>query len=306
MNKLVPLTAVKRQAVIRVSADRELIVRCGKNSSRYIYVVNIANIGLFRHIPFDAQINDIDLLRICYVLYKYVLRIGDSRELRKFRCLPKDWLPVIRDEVFASRHMLSYKLATITCMMNNLRPAKHLIKIRDIFRSFGLSKDDALLYILMFHNGDAADLVASLVKVEEGCALHLDGLKNELTIAEQKILRSAAISNAYKKLRFVYEGNRLTIEDMVGELLTRAVQAYYWVRPFYNKRHALNYAVSSMQKQALNIIRHYTDPRRARIVQDGDGYTNVIMDFGALVPSDGFSEDAMHLYIDYCNGKIAA
>lgn len=303
MKKLVPLTAVRKEALFHINEERELIIRCGKRGERFVYVINLSNVHLFRHIPADLHLHDADVLRIIYVLFKYALRIGDSRELRKFKCLPKHVLPSIRDAVFASKEMLELKLATIACLMQDFVPNKHLGQIRQVFRAYNLSKDDALLYALLFHNGDLVNFVQELKMVDEGFDLTVEALKSEVSTPEvQKKLRSYASFWAYKKLRFVYLGNNLTIEDMVNELMLRAIQAYYWVRPFYTRSHALNYAARSIEKQTLNIIRHYNAPERERVVSQADGtYTNTIMCFGKTTPSDGFTEDAMLLYLDYKN-----
>ncbi len=307
MLKLIPLTAVRREAVFCLNHKRELIVHCGKKANRYVYVASLSNISMFRHMPAGLHLKDAELIRVYYVLYKYALRIGDSRELRKLTCLPKDILPTMREVMFSSREMVAYKLATLNCLMHNYLPERHLDKVQAVFKLFGLTKDDAVLYALLFHNGDLSTLLSELAETTEGLDLSFSGLQKEVSapLVQQKI-RRYAISFAYRKLRFVYEGNRMTIEDMIGELTVRAIQAYYWVRPYYTKEHALNYALRSMGKHALNIIRHYTDPSRARVVAENGGYTNVVQEFGPLDPSDGSTEDAMILYIDFKRGKVEA
>lgn len=303
MKSLVPLTMVKRQATIHI-LRRELVVHCAEG--RYVYVTNLSNISLYEFIPKDIVIKDADLLRIMYVLYKYALKIGDSRELRKFQCLPKPILPSIREAFFSSKEMLNFKLATIHCLVNGYIPNKHLDRIQKAFKKFDLTKDDAIMYTLLFHNGDLSEIEKRLEEVEDGFVISYESVRSELQAPQLAKMRQHAISHAYRKLRFIYEGNRLAMDDMINELILRAVQSYYWVRPYFNKAHALNYALSSMQKCALNIIRHYTDPCRARVVNDGGGFTNVITDFGSYVPSDNFTEDAMLLYIDAIRGKLVA
>ena len=79
-------------------------------------------------------------------------------------------------------------------------------------------------------------------------------------------------------IRFVAYGNRFDFVDLRNDLKTHAIQSYYWVRPFYNKEHALNYAKNSVRGYTHVTRDYYNKEDRQRIIVTEDGYDNVIRD----------------------------
>lgn len=242
-----------------------------------------------------------DMLRLGYCIYKYALRLAMVSDMKKLRAVPNNEITAIKDSIFTSYDMVLYKLATIKCVMRALNPVKHWAEIGNIFEDYGLKREDRILYAFLFYNNDVPRFIKLLRGVEDGIALTPDALKLEITGKTYTRMRNAASSIAARKISFIASGNRFENKDLAHDLLMRGIQAYYWVRPFYSKLHAINYACNAMSGWSKCLIKHYTDPVRARIVEDGDGYTNTIasvVDNGEFY-SDNFTENAMVTYLDF-------
>jgi hypothetical protein len=183
--------------------------------------------------------------------------------------------------------------------MRSLHPVKHWDVIGSIFEDYGLKREDRILYAFLYYNNDVAKFVKLLRTVEDGIALTPNALKDEIQGTTYKRMRNAASSLAARKLSFIAKGNRFENKDLASDLLMRGVQAYYWVRPFYNKLHAINYACHAMDGWSKCLIKHYTDPQRARIVESGGGYENTVTEIVGDAFTDNFSENAMIAYLDF-------
>jgi len=301
-NRLQPLSANKKDAVKFTLRQRKrkstyILVVIGKD--RYTYNVDPMQLGIMKHIPDFKNKNPRELLRMGYCLYKYALRLSRVTDMKKLQAVDLSEITAIKDSIFTSYDLVLYKMATIKCMLQKYHPVKHWVEIGDVFESYGLLRADRLLYCFLYHSGDMATMAKMLQSVEDGFPLTPTALTAEINESSTYTrIRNAASHYSSKKLTFIAKGNRFEKKDMAADLQLRGIQAYYWVRPYYNKLHAINYACSAMLGWTMCLIDHYTDPERARIYATPEGYENITMDMTGLSFSDRFTEDAMITYLD--------
>lgn len=281
------------------ASRKEIVISSG--SGREYYSLDLNRVGLRRHIP-DQFITDSNLLRLIYQLYMYTLRLSDTTDIKKLRFLSKEDASSIRLAVFSSFDLVSYKIATLRCFYRRLKPSVHMDKIIEMFKAEGLSRYDAILYCLLYHNDlhAFADLISKIEDDSEPFLLSSKTLTLEVSEpATYKKFRNWASSVTARKLEFIYSGNRYEHTDLQNELVTRACQAYYWVRPFYSKAHAANYATAAINGYSQILITHYTHPDRQRTFATATGYDNTIIGITENEPGlAGFCEDSMLTYID--------
>lgn len=81
-------------------------------------------------------------------------------------------------------------------------------------------------------------------------------------------------AKTYKKLRFLVTSENTEFSDFNGDLLYKAVKAYYMMIPTKKPRaHVLNYLRSTCTNHALNIISAQTSDKRRRLTNVGaDGF----------------------------------
>lgn len=296
--RLRKLKEEESSALFGIREENQVIVSTGKK--RHIFVADPTQLGILRHVPDSAKIDQPSNIRIAYALYLYTLRVGRVNDMKRLHAVDKTQISMIKDNLFCSYDLVLYKLATIRCLLQNYNPNKHWHQIGDVFESYGLPREDRLLYTFLYYN-DADEFIDLLSKIEDPIPLTIDGLRKE---SEKNLLRmrKASVSYSSYKLTFVAKGNRYDKKDLANDLLTRGIQAYYWVRPFYSQPHAINYACSAMRGWTQCLIDYYTDPTRARIYSTEDGYKNTITDYSPGGHSDQFSEDCMVTLIDMKRG----
>lgn len=310
-NRLQTISAEKTDqlkfALKQKEVESRLIVVVGKE--RRIFPIDPLSLGIMSNIPGYKDKNPRDMLRLAYCLYKYTLRLAMVTDMKKLRAVPTNEITAIKDNIFTSYDLVLYKLATIKCVMRKLHPVEHWDLIGSVFEHYGLKREDRILYVFLYYNNDIPAFIKMLRSVEDGIPLHANALRDEVSesTSAYKRMRNNASSIAARKLAFIARGNRFDNKDLANDLMMRGIQAYYWVRPFYNKLHAINYACHAMDGWSKCLIKHYTDPSRARIVSSVDGYDNTVVELtGDLAFTDNFNENAMILYLDYMKGNAYA
>ena len=299
--RLRKLKEEETSAKFAIKTENEVIVSAGKR--KHIYAADTSQLGILQHVPQEARGNSHAMVRLAYALYLYTLRIGDFNDMRRLHSVDATFMSGIKDSLFGSYNLVLYKLATIRCLLKHYNPNQHWHQIGDVFEGYGLNREDRLLYAFFYHN-DADRFINLLSKVEDPISLKIDGLKRE--VEDKSVftrLNKASISYSSYKLSFVAKGNRFDVKDMAADLRLRGVQAYYWVRPFYDRPHAINYACSAMRGWTNCLIDHYTDPSRERIRSTDEGFENTVTDYSPGGHSDHFSEDCMLTMIDIKRGR---
>ena len=76
----------------------------------------------------------------------------------------------------------------------------------------------------------------------------------------------------YKKLRFIVESQGMDFHDLEAELLYQGIKGVYMMYPVMDSYlHAVNIAKRVMHNQGMNLIKHYTTPKKTRYIVGSDG-----------------------------------
>ena len=275
----------------------------GTDRVRTTYAVDATDLSIVRHIPHDIDMTGEDILILAYLSYLYALRLADTRMMRRLTNVDRTVVVATRDSMFTSFDMVRYKIATLRCIAQRLTPQDSRLVERH-FIACGLKREDAILYYLLYNNNDIQEFVEHVRKIEDSSfVLDVETLPKE--IDDRKVyseFEKTATYHTNKSLRFIATGNNLSFTDVRDELKLRAIQAYYWVRPFYSKLHAINYAKSGLNGYRMVLIEYYNKPERARLVRDDQGnFINTIRE----ITEDVFSsvdiyenENSLIEYID--------
>lgn len=310
MYKMKPLTERGTPSKDRIAfrlSNEGLVTLTGSRKERHVYSVDLNRLSILHHIPtIDHQVDSSDALILGYLSYLYTLRLANTKMMRRLTTVHKDVVTQTKDNIFKSDDIVSYKIATLRCVAMGLTPDNYR-EIENHFRACGLTSDDAIFYHLLYHNSDIQDFLKLVNTIEDQDAfvLTVDSLSKELENHPKALTEFSKQSGyfAYRKLKFIADGNRFDPGDMQQDLKERGIQAYYWVRPFYGVEHAINYAKRSMHGHMNVLIDYWTHESRNRVVSEEGGYTNTVRSFKKN--EDSFEaanmnhqEDAMLAYID--------
>lgn len=308
MKKMIALTEKSTDKVARVAfriSDVGLIAFVGKRRDRHVYSIDMMNISLMRTLPHEYEMSGNEMFSLIYLSYLYILRIVNTKTIRRLTTVHRDIVTKTKDRVFMSDGILKYKIATLRCVVQKLTP-DNAYEIERNFKECGLTRDDAVLYHMLYHNYDLETFVDQMNSIEDmKFTLDVDALTKE--VDNPKIIsmfERTAGSNSYRKLKFIADSNRLDTTDPKQDLVLRAIQSYYWVRPFYSIEHAANYANRAMLGYTHCIREYYNDESRRRLSEDtGYGHVNIIQDFNeeAMTTTEAYrlNEEAIISFIDY-------
>lgn len=306
MKTMHPLTEKSTDEVARVAFrfrdDNSLVAIHGEYRERVMYDIDVRHLTLFRHLPTTSEpLTSRDAFSLIYQTYLYVLRLTDTRTIRRNTTVDRDVVTKARDNVFMSPDILSFKIATLRCVTQKLTP-DDTNSVERHFEACGLRSADAILFYMLYLNNDIQDFIQSLKLIEDKqFRLSINSIPEELDGKACIEFNKAAKYNAWG-IRFIAKANRFEHTDLVQDLLMRCVQAYYWVRPFYSKAHAINYAKRATYRHAQNMREYWQSEDRARLktLPDGSHY-NVISTLSDAVLEMGLhdEEDKVIELIDY-------
>jgi hypothetical protein len=303
-------TEDKKRVAFRMGSNG-LVVLVGMYREKHIYTVDINRLSMMKHIPTNIGVDvhalqDDEIIRLIYQAYLYALRLSNTKTMRRLTTVPKDLVTGMKDSLFMSRDILRYKIATMRCVLEDLTP-RDVPRIEQHFKACELTADDTIFFHLLYHNQDL-DEFRKLIQLCSDDRFVVDiksiPLELELNTKGLNAIKKQASYFAYRKLKFIANGQRFHSDDMLQDLVERATQAYYWVRPFYTIEHAINYAKRAMHGHMNCLIAYYNDDCRRRITEDvGFGSTNTSCDYSdeqsyADTQSRNFMEDAMIEFID--------
>jgi hypothetical protein len=102
--------------------------------------------------------------------------------------------------------------------------------------------------------------VPTIFKVKETLGEIMEKVKRKIT------------SIVARKLRFIATSNAFDMEDLRFELMSKMVQAYYWMIPS-NKtlHHWVMTMIKTLKNQSLNMINYFNAKKRARMTRAEDG-----------------------------------
>lgn len=272
----------------------------------YIYSFELPESSIAIHIPRFLTSKPLDVIRFSYKLVCFACRVINANETKQVTGWSVKEMTRIKDKFYSTETFIQIKLAVIACIIKNYT-AKDIIAISDEFEKRGLARTDRLFYQLLCHTGDINKIKNDLSKsVFSEKDLSYSALKRELTTDDLKSLMKCAGYYASNKLSFITSSNRFSHADMTSELFSNAFPAYFWVRPFYSKAHALNYTKASIRNWTQRLIQYYTDPKRARMIAEEDGYTNITKDLDDNVTNHFYGEDEETKIINLLDRKKSA
>lgn len=187
--------------------------------------------------------------------------------------LLRDWVSAYKWAAFYNFDVTRLKLAVFDAIVHEI---DHANLAKHHFVKHGLTIDSADLYCRLLHDESEWPKFKQFLK-----GLAAPELLDELTLDWRKLVKECSedfkkhhVSKganflAFRKLGFIARSNRMAYEDFANDLMERATGYYYRVRPFRTRLHAVNYAKSSLQGRALQLIDYWTDPSRERCL-DGN------------------------------------
>ena len=282
----------------RIHLNNILTVRVKKREQ--IHSFNMLESSIATLIPNFLTLSPEHVIRFSYKLVCFACRIISASETKQLPGISKETLMSVKENFYASNTCALVKLAVLRCILRKLKP-DDLVAISDEFEACGLARTDRIFYILLWDTGHIKTIIGffnTAVENGEPCELSFPSLKKELDEKAMNSLFKTAMFFTTRKLKFIVESNRMSNKDMAAELVSRVIPAYYWVRPFYTKAHALNYTKAAIRNWVQRTIQYYTDPSRARLIHDSEGFTNATRDLDEVTLSDHFSEDAMIEQLD--------
>lgn len=308
-NVLMPLTEKSTDNNFKLAfclTDNGILTVSGRERKRTVHGVDVTNLSIIKHIPHDESLNCDDLLVLGYLSYLYILRLVDTRTIRRLTKVPRHVVSQTRDTLFRTYDIVRYKIATMRCVYQSLTP-KHKTAVEQQFMACGLRRTDAVLYYLLYDNNDIQQFIKSLQSIEDTkFVLDVDTLSRELywDRSTNKEFEKAATYNT-NKIRFIHTSNRYDFLDQRNDLKAHAIQAYYWVRPFYNKLHATNYAKNALRGYSQVLIDYHNKDERSRLIKTEDGYDNVIRDLTPDIYAGDSLFEIEDQMVDYLDEKFA-
>lgn len=227
------------------------------------------NIGTRPEEPFKLEPSDI--LHINYIMFLTAMRRAQARHTW-FKSVPQYFTSYVREDILASPYIHRLKLVTLQALYEGWSPRRHMGRIRNLYKVNGFPEETAMLYTLFWISGEAQRTIESLLTVKEPFVLDFDALIEEsnIIVAESN-LASLAKYIAMKKLTFIANSNRFSVDDFAADILNRARQAYLMCRPFLARTHSLNYARATVSTYPLRIIQHFQSSTRARLLNNHEG-----------------------------------
>lgn len=308
MAALRPLTIDSTKATPRVSyrlSDEGLVTFIGRQRHRVVYSFDVTRLSMFAAVPNSDQLKAKDILKLVYLTYLYTLRLANVKMIRRLTDVPYATVTTLRETVYGSVDLVRYKVATLRCVADRLSPDQPR-EVEAHFVACGLKREDAVLFYLCYYNADLPTFVAMVNEIPDArVVLDVDRFLTELDRypTEYRALEKSAGVVAWRKLRFLANGNKMNPGDYQNDILARVLQHYRWIRPFYSVEHAVNYCKRTVDTIATDIIREAVkDPLKSRTIATGDGYDNVMRSYTDDLGFSGnpyAAEDAMVEYLDY-------
>ena len=164
------------------------------------------------------------------------------------------------------------------CALNLCKVAVSQDSLQHYANAFEIVRNDAVMLRRVFEdrkfrrNMRASDRLQDirLKDIEEGSVEKTQADFNDMYHELMKHIRQ----KTFKKLRFLVKAENSEFSDFNGELLYKAIKAYYMIVPTQKTTaHVLNYLRSTCTNHALNIIGMKTSDKRRRLSNvGGDGF----------------------------------
>lgn len=215
----------------------------------------------------------------------------------------------LKNRAFISPILMQYKVAICTCLVKGYGLEDNS-KIEKVFEKCGLSRQNAIFYILFTIENREKELTFD---TQDVLVLTVKDIEQEIEdfLNETSTYRLCRY-HVNQKLLFIVNANRYSKDEMANELLVSTRMAYALIRPFKSKTFSANYARRAMTNTVNRIIHAYTHyDSKIRLVEGADGMSenthrdisnldvlSINGDSDLLKTSMLFNEDSMIDYLD--------
>ena len=187
-----------------------------------------------------------------------------------------DWRKLRWALIDDCRSNLGIKLLLLRCVAKRVQNMQ--VKLDQEIATNGLCAADKALY---YHLDDMElrnVVIDILGKIPGGSVPSIKTVQKE---CQQCIVNTLQFISKFvaKKLRFIYDSNKLQHADFVNELQFEIIRKFYMSTPFLSPLHRENTIKRAAHNYGMNLIKYYTNPERSRIVKENGGYTNRIQGF---------------------------
>ena len=222
---------------------------------------------------YDTNYRETDIAVCCYLL-NIINHAQMKKQLPWFNASQHK---LVRQAIVSNwRIMVQLKLALLSSVKHGYR--------RHTLRTYDLSNINNKLFLRLKHRGHFEH--RGLVDVA------LPTLTEVFVAADQAILevRSHAKTFVCRRMRFIYQHNSMTAEDLINELLERALYTYYLNVPYKSPAHVKNAMRRAMTNYGLNLIKYFQANKRRRLTghNKGESFTTSVVPLYYMSPhSDG-------------------
>lgn len=230
-------------------------------------------LGLDLEAPRTLQVVQATVEYLCGVktAYQYQFFLKDNVRFRDLSISAKDFRLMLIEKSY-------FTLNVKFCALNLCKAAMNLENLHQFTTSFEIIRNDAVLLRRAFEDRKwrsrmrASPRLQSITKddIAEGSVEKTQRDFNDMYHELMKHIRQ----KTFRKLRFLVKAENSEFSDFNGELLYKAIKAYYMIVPTQKTTaHVLNYLRTTCTNHALNIISLKTSDKRRRLTNAGsDGF----------------------------------
>lgn len=208
-------------------------------------------------------------------LAKLSVRVSSYTDFYKhLMFLPCQVRKGFKDEVYKDFDvMVGLKFAMLSALRQSKCDAR---SCRSVFNDYGMSSHWPII------DGFKAERIFGKVvkqakSVSKDALVPLDTMRRECSDMVER-LRPYIAKYVARKLRFIVTSNNLNNFDIEGEIVEKAIRAYYRAVPFVTGEHLLNTLKKAVASRGTNLIHYYQADKRRRLSDAGDGsYQNTVI-----------------------------
>lgn len=223
--------------------------------------------------PRAVQVAQASIKYLCGVTtaYEYQFYLKENVRFRDLTISAKDFRLLLIEKSY-------FTLNVKFCALNLCKATMNLANLHQFTTAFEIVRNDAVLLRRVFEDRTfrrdmrASPRLQDIQKedIAEGSVEKTQRDFNDMYHELMKHIRQ----KTFRKLRFLVKAENSEFSDFNGELLYKAIKAYYMIVPTRKTpAHVLNYLRTTCTNHALNIISLKTSDKRRRLTNAGsDGF----------------------------------
>jgi len=194
----------------------------------------------------------------------YILRIYSFNNVKQIgRKIPftfPQWSNLRSSLLHSGDCVLGIKIYLIACIHKELNREK--IDYNLLAKNCDILPED----IKLIRHLEILKLKNLLIPIVRGIPIEMQSLK-EIKSDCRKVLEEISPfvrKFVYKKFFFIYSSNGFDPDDIINDLLGKAIETFYFLTPFYSVEHRSNSVKRAVHNYGIKIIQFYTDESRNR------------------------------------------